>query len=382
VRFDHSKCLAGHEGDDACNASASLALKNGETFDVVVLHTDTTRFTYTIAGVKVTPVSPPSVQADSGDLRTHTITLFANHDAQYGGYIVSIRRKTNGATPPATENRDLGNATIRIAVTTKQWQIGFGSGFTISGLRDPAFGVAHDTARNVDTLTSEHDRRDRASRGLAAFVHVWHPDYDWAALSFGLGVDQGRGTGYFVGPSIRFGDKLTLTAGPVWGSVKTAPSGMKVGSVVKDPNVLNQLGQRTDMAFFVGLSYAFIGGSEDALKKPFASSNTSTTSAGEAGSGGQGGNAAPPAANSTKLSIQPAGAVTVSVGDTLTVKFKTVPNATIALSSIPEDAVELPVQTVVADASGNASVLVTVRKAGRLHAKDQSGEVSLSLQIK
>lgn len=287
VLFDHSSCRAS-EPSDACAVQLSRTLTNGAILEVVISGTDTSRFDYAIAGVKIAAPDKAGVNADKADRHTDVRRLWVSHDKQYGGYVVTIKRRPDAGIDKA----GLGDATIRIAVKTAEVQVSFASGFTVTGLVDPVYGLRTDTlphasgteAVSTQTFVEYKDRRDAASRGAAAFVHVWYPRGALTpfAMSFGLGIDKGHGTTYHIGPSIRFADKAFLTAGVAWGTVKTPPSGVEVNQVVTDPNVLKNLGERTDRRFFVAVSYGFLGGAEDALKKPFAGATPAAGAAGGA----------------------------------------------------------------------------------------------------
>ncbi|HEX5724977.1 MAG TPA: Ig-like domain-containing protein, partial [Longimicrobiaceae bacterium] len=207
------------------------------------------------------------------------------HEKQYGGYIVHITKKNE------EEPSELGEARLTIAVKTAEWNIGFGGGFNASGLVDPAYGVEEvevpaagtTPARTESRLRREEEREDAANLALSSLAHVWHSNRPWVALSFGLGVDRGRGAEYYFGPSLRFGDKATLTTGVALGRVRTLPSGVELGDAIDDPNILNNLGNRTRVGWFVGMSYSFAGTGQSALAQPFLGEQPQVPSGGGGG---------------------------------------------------------------------------------------------------
>lgn len=280
-RFTHARCTTSMPaGAPACAAEFTRTVGDGDVFDVVIVDTDTLAFTYVISGV-VVPVSQDLKLQNTPALAPprDTKTLWQVHDRKFGGYVVEIRRRDAERGRKST----LGDATIRVNVRTAEMRLSFGGGFTVSGLVDPVYGARLDTLpaaapangqpapapATQSTLVEDDGPRDRETRGVATFVHTWHTAVPWAALSFGLGLDQGRGANYYLGPSIRLGDKAFLTGGAAWGSVRTLPAGVAVGRGV-NPTVLTSLPNRTARSWVVALSYGFIGGAQDALAKPFA----------------------------------------------------------------------------------------------------------------
>lgn len=366
---DHRSCRKGQEGNDACLPEKQIRRADGELFTVRILNTDTLAFDYSIAGVLVAHEDKGEVHAGPRGLPIDVVDLTQQHDKRFGGYIVRIRPKPG----PAGAATQLGAMTIRISVTTPQMNVGFGGGFTVSDLVDPAYAVQETTtpsttpggtATTTNTLIEQPSRRDDDTRGMGTFVHVWHTNAPALALSFGLGLNGAQSANYYVGPSLRLGDKAYLTVGGIWGSVKAPPSGIEVGGTVKDANVLNNLGTRTARGWFAGLSYTFISGAEDALKKPFA---------------GQGGapNApltpAPPAPSAAAAALScPSKTVTADGNVTIDAAIAPPQNGiaitwTVAplSSGAPDAGATLAATTSTTDSNGKASATVRITGAGQ-----------------
>lgn len=286
--FVHARCRAdgqaggGQAPAAACAPTTRLRLRHGDPFTVVIDSTDRTRYDYAITGLKA-PDPAPSVAARAAPgtpRNTDVVALPAVYDRQFAGYVVRVTRK------PDVADADLGDLTATVTVEVQEWRAGFGGGFTASSLTDPAYAVreevvpgapaanagagAASTPRTRLRFVDDPGRRDDASPGAGSFVHVWHGRAPWMAATFGLGLERDRAATYFAGPSLRLGDQAVLTAGPAWGRVRTPPPGVAVGDSVGSANVINTLGMRTRRGWFVGLSYTFIGGAQDALRKPFA----------------------------------------------------------------------------------------------------------------
>jgi hypothetical protein len=267
VYYNHGDCTKDQATDSpACTARRKLSLKDGQTFTVAIYNTQKDAFVYSIETVarKEEGNVPQARRAKPPEVKILTL----QHDKRYAGYIVHI-------TPTGRASTTLGEARIIIDVTTSEFRVGFGGGFTASGLSDPVFAVVTDSVGDPGSRTAvqrfvrEEDREDDARLGLGSFVHVYHTSHPWAALTFGLGIEQNRAASYYLGPSWRMGDAAMLTAGLLVGSIKTAPPGVSEGQIVTDPNVVNTSGSRLKASWFVGLSYSFIGGAQDKLGKPF-----------------------------------------------------------------------------------------------------------------
>ena len=166
--------------------------------------------------------------------------------------------------------KELHDVTITIAVLEWGWQYEFAGGFTTSKLTDPEYGsmpCEHDAAQQC--VFRDGDKESDARLGFAGFVHMSHSKSPNAALSFGLGINDSTGVSFFLGPSWRLGGKAFVTLGVNLGQIERLPTGVEVGKPISDPNLLNNPGSRTGAAAFLGFSYTFIGGTKDALEKPF-----------------------------------------------------------------------------------------------------------------
>jgi hypothetical protein len=274
VEYVHSACARGKPvTDSGCSASFQLTLRDGEFFSIVILDTDTLHFTYALEAFARSDTG----QKLQGGTEVHdTLVLYRQHEKRYGGYILRVTRKDD----PSNAR---GDALLTINVVTREWALEFAGGFTVSGLKDRVYSVRNDTLVDATTeaktpvlrIQRQRDRENQQSLGLGSFVHLYNTGLPWLGISFGLGLEQSRAASYYFGPSIRLGGKATLTAGVLWGNVKTLPAGFAENQVVADANVINGTGTRTQHSLFAGISYSFIGGADKALAKPFAEQGAS-----------------------------------------------------------------------------------------------------------
>lgn len=266
LEWDHAKCDASLTLQDSkCTPILRVVASPGETIKLTIKNTCPESFTYSFVSV---PSDSLRIFA-TGCSNPKVISIV--HEALYGGYIV-YAEPVQGTTP------ERGSARITISVHTRHWQVGFGGGFTLNGLTQPAWAltpVDPATTPSSYTVTAEPSRRDRVGRSVASFVHLSRTGRDNAfvrpALTFGLGVEPDRTGDYYLGLSLLAGDQAALTFGAVFGSEQTLPAGRRVGDVVTDANALSTLGSRRVGRFFFGLSYSFLGGSKEDFQKPFKS---------------------------------------------------------------------------------------------------------------
>jgi hypothetical protein len=230
---------------------------------VKIKNTEKEKFTYKIAGILL-EIPEDGTAPQGGSAARDSVELTVVHSAKFGGYTISV-------TPLDGKTTSLPRAVFTILVKTQKWNIGFGGGFTVSTLTSPAYGVVPAEDGSGDLIVRrEDDRESSASLGVASLVHVWHTKHSWLAASFGLGLQSDTGASYYFGPSWRMGNKAAITAGVVFGSVDTLPSGTDVNKPLTDPNALNNLGSKIQSGFFVGFSFGFLGDEGGHLAKPFA----------------------------------------------------------------------------------------------------------------
>jgi hypothetical protein len=330
VFFDHSGCLSELPAESsACTARRKISLSDGDIFAVVIYNTQKDAFVYSIDTVaREEKVAQPQSATKPVDV----VTLVRQHSSRYAGYIVHI-------TPIGRVSTTLGEARVIIDVVTSEFRAAFGGGFTASGLTDRVFAVVADTIEQdgtrvgVQRFVREADREDDARLGLGSFVHIHHTRVPWAALTFGLGIEQNRAASYYLGPSLRMGDAAVLTLGVLVGSVRVAPLGVSENQIVADPNVVNNAGSRTKASWFVGLSYSFIGGADRNLAKPFGGEAPTTVAAPSASGGGQSNTGNSDKAAAALVESFSQGPLNEKVGKpvTLQIKYKaTAPKATSA----------------------------------------------------
>ena len=274
VVFTHSGCPVVEPAKE-CRSSFVLDLADREPFIVRIRSTEPDNYSYTIAGVVLERSATAKRQAGGDTLPSHDLPQ--QHDKRFGGYVVTIRKKssTTGSLPEAT---------LLISVRTNEWKTSFGGGFTFTNLVGNAYAIRDKTtaatattpASVTSTLVRDDARKDEAAYGAATFVHLFHSAHESIAASFGLGLslNGATGTAYYAGPSFRFGDKGALTIGAVVGPVRTLPAGLHEDDTIQDrttvANALATPPTRNAVKAFFAFSYTFLGGGQSELNKPLA----------------------------------------------------------------------------------------------------------------
>lgn len=275
--------------------AGAIGLYPDEVLEIVI--TNTSRRCYTF---NLTPVEEEEgARLESADVHRDTVSIPVVHDAGVVAYEVVVRKKPN--LPAGLENRcDRQDHTFRVPVKTYEWRLGGAGAFTGDRLTDSVFYL-EDGVENPDAppemqrqgffVRQSMDAEDSYSLGAAAMVHLFHNDpvrFDfkkrkesmpsgtpgaglvhWAPVSFGLGVGEESNTRYYLGTSLRFGQKAFLTAGWVFGSRDRLPDGLDVGGFTTEANALGSLGSKTSSAVFIGLSFDFLNVGASSFMGPF-----------------------------------------------------------------------------------------------------------------
>lgn len=251
----------------------NLLLRDREKFQLKILSTCPADFTYEV--INITPSPPPAAatpaRTTSGRPKLEDkVVATVEFDGRHSGYILNARKIATSSTcfsdDAADKPIELASATFVVAVKAEAFALAFAGGFSVSKLHDRVFAV-REAEPGVKRVFREADKEDKVSLGLAALIHLYHERVPAAALSFGLGVRNDNKAHYYLGLSWRFGDQAAITAGFLFGSVTRLPIGIGEGSVVKDDNVIQNLGSYTVGKPFIALSYTFLGTS-DRFKKP------------------------------------------------------------------------------------------------------------------
>ncbi|WP_420637183.1 hypothetical protein [Candidatus Palauibacter sp.] len=256
ITFDHAR---------DSDRTYTLNLKDREQFTIQIENTCESMFTYEIRSLE-----PEPPVAGLMPLLT-TKELSVTHDDIYGGYVVLLTR--NGETE-CEGGKALQDRVLTIYVRSSSWALAFGGGFTVRSLTDPAYALQpHPSVTDARRIIAEPDKRDDFSLGVATLAHVYHTRRPWLAVTFGLGIQEPAKTEYYLGPSIRLGDKMTVSLGVVLGAESRLPAGVNMSQPVFDDNILSDLPRKSSCGWFLALSYSFLQ-AVDQLKKPFAGSNT------------------------------------------------------------------------------------------------------------
>lgn len=287
-----------HEKDSA--ETDYVELRKGERFQLVISKTYTKCFLYNFKAVKSTdkekdqkdPTYPDSYNftpiVHDGEDRDYLVFIIKNPKAPV--YCTKIRLVERGESNPWT-----------LQVRTFGWEIGFSGGFTVDTLTDPQFSLvpAHRNVTQDDgtimmedgfQVISQPNAEDDFELGAAAIIHVFNTNPNsvvwrrWAPVSFGLSVNDTSEVRYFFGTSVRFGEQAFLTGGIVFGSKDRLPGGLVLAtnSFTTNANSLQTLPTRTDSAFFIAISYTFLGS-----KGAFEEALQTTPTGGGAAGGGQ-----------------------------------------------------------------------------------------------
>ncbi len=294
--------------------------ENDDTIVFAVEQTCAKSFAYSFRGLRVQEEEEAaalrSITKKYDCLAMDERELLIHHESKYGGYLIEIEslsqapvraflpnsdtitRLKDPTTAAATLSdleddsiedlkkkgtlKDLPAKTVVVlSVSGREVDFSFAGGFSISELTDPSFAVVKREVEGGEHnfVVRDSEAEDDFKLGLTAMIHAHHARWwPWIAASFGLGVGSSSDVNYFLGPSIRLGGKGFLTLGYQFGPRERLPSGvhesdldnLKIEDAVSDVNVLNSLPSKTDGAFFVSVSYTFLGSGLDALKKPFA----------------------------------------------------------------------------------------------------------------
>lgn len=269
VRWDHAACSAAMtDSDPKCTPILAATAAPGDEVELTITGTCEKDFSYKVVEIGRTQAGgetpPPPACAD-------TVVIKHRHDDRFAGFVVHLRKKEGSKA-------ERGEARITVSVETIKWRTTFAAGFALSGLVDPALALrdvaapAPPAGTQYVIVDNESDR-DRAGRAVVSFIHLHRGRFfkDWIrpALSFGLGLEEGRTSDYYPGLSFLMGDQGALTVGAVLGQVRWLPRGRQVGDTVSDANTLATLGSRRESKLFIAFSYNFLGGKEADFKKPF-----------------------------------------------------------------------------------------------------------------
>ena len=252
VKFDHKES----------NTFDHIVANPGDTIKFTIENTCAEAFSYGVEGVSraVATVEKNTIQSESikRECQKTTHVISQTHDQSSSGYYVMV--KANGDTTFNTEG--LEDRTFFVVVDTSNWDVDFSGGFTLTDLTTPVFTTRKQRLMDgtiQDVIYQDRDAEDKYSLGLAGMVHLVHKNYPSWAGTFGLSITESGDTSYMFGPSVRLGDKATLTAGVMAGKVDRLPNGLQVGDVLTDANGLTNLGQKTETGFFLAISYSFMG---------------------------------------------------------------------------------------------------------------------------
>jgi hypothetical protein len=272
VELDHATGVAKPAG--------TISLRDDEVLVLKVANTSRQCFTFNLTEVEETRAdlqAEKDPKVSFGDM----VELRVTHREEVVAYEVEVKLKPNLSSELKTACSERSNITFKIPVDTYGWALAFAGAFTYDELTDPVFSLevgvenpdaAPEMQRQGFFVRESPDEEDDFTLGAAAMVHLYHSDperlrpfflpescqVNWAPLSFGLGISDQSEARYFVGTTLRFGKKMFLVIGGVFGARERLPNGLALGDFTTDANSLKTLGSKTDSALFVGLSYSFL----------------------------------------------------------------------------------------------------------------------------
>jgi hypothetical protein len=157
-----------------------------------------------------------------------------------------------------------------VSVETDDWQYEVSGGFSVATFEEDIYALAPTGEGLFRVVLDEGENKKSDVRlGVASLITVFHSGRPQLGFTFGIGVSDGSRVTYYLGPTWRLGNVAGITGGVAFGPVPRLPDGVNVNDIVGDVNLLKTLDDRTGAAFFVCISYSFLG-SLDSLKKPFA----------------------------------------------------------------------------------------------------------------
>lgn len=242
-----------------------LEAAKGDKISFVVIETKKSCYSYNL---KQFELPQARMLLDDQEENPDTVTFSQPHDGRTTDYRISIQKRDPSDTDCNNPNfeRDFRFETIG-------WNLSFSGAVTLDELVNPVFFL--EPGSQADGMTGQTDgffvRRnmgaeDERSVGFAVMAHLFHSnrlmdrfgfDLKWAPLTFGFGTAENSDSQLYLGTSLKFGERLYLTGGKVWGSVDRLPSNLEIGAFTEDANVLSSLGSRNKSEYFLGFSYQF-----------------------------------------------------------------------------------------------------------------------------
>jgi len=207
------------------------------------------------------------------------VTLELTHNVKYGGYVVTITptkpirgdsEEVPGTDGDSTKKAQVpGAAVIVVVIDPQERPYAFSGGMSLTFLRSDVF-----VADPVDSgyeIVNDTSRRDAGTVGFATFVNVRvFNELQWFWPGIGIGVETGGNTQYYFGLGFRLQKGIFFNTGAVLGNVAVLPAGLEVSDSIADPNLLSNLDHRKKFSIFLGLSFTFLGGGQQAFSRPFA----------------------------------------------------------------------------------------------------------------
>ena len=277
-----------------------LRLADGDYFQVRIVNTDNTLFTYSISAVP-DEETPQTTTGPTGAglavTRFVETAVTMRHSEAFARYRVKIAvradlaggtgRQTGGDRVGAGRGADpsapttapmLYPATFDVWVQTKPgFEVTFTGGAVFSGLRSPRFHLKTDTRGtpaaedDLKTVEEDSDARDDFWPDTVAVANFRHPEkVGGLGIAAGVGLNNNADPRFFLGPSLFLGRNLLLTVGWLGGPVDRLPTGQRLGEApVNGDNTLTSLPKRFKNTFYVGFAFSFIPKAEDNFKGAF-----------------------------------------------------------------------------------------------------------------
>jgi hypothetical protein len=195
-------------------------------------------------------------------LMSHETTLCSMMDGtrwKLAAAAVAVVSLAVTASPvSADDQRGRERGTTTTSDPSTGWDMALTAGFVISGLTDPVYALGNVAGQPTRVVVRETAQESSASVGVAMFGQVYHDRHSWIApLSFGIGIRGDSRATFYLGSALRFGSHASFTGGVAVGPIAALPAGVVEGRAVTDTNFLSNLGTRTTVSWFTGVTYTF-----------------------------------------------------------------------------------------------------------------------------
>lgn len=234
-----------------------VTLEHGDTLDVEVTDTNNDCYFYN-ARIEVDE-NHKSFERGGKPAPKDVQHLFLTHDESVIAYHIEITPRDIDPCKPADITLGARSYTIPVRAL---WNLVGAGGFVGHDLINPEFYLQPKEGTTGFIVRRQAANEDDMVVSSVAMIHLYRAGRGWkgvslAPLTFGLSVDQNRND-YLVGISPRFGNRVYVTFGRIFGNVNRLPNGLAIDSPTDNANALTSLPTQRKGAWFVGASFGFL----------------------------------------------------------------------------------------------------------------------------